>query len=125
MRVGYVKKGDLMITKGILKTVDKSFIVVDNQTIFLEDLYAIGRKRDGSFIFQVFYGFLAIGSIKDAVSPTDNTPSCNGCQTTSSVDQGVVLGEILLGVGFLALDVNSILRNTPRKLSRWKLEIID
>lgn len=125
MRICYVKKGDYEMTKGFLKTIDKSFIVVNNQTIAIEDLTAIGRKRGGSGFFQFFCGFVAGGIFIDAVSPTDNTPSCNGCQTTTTVDQGAITAEYLMSGAFIALGVNSILSNTPRKLSKWKLEVID
>src|SRR5579859_67213 len=80
IRVGYIIKSDVIVTKGILKTIDKSFIVVGDETIEIKNLDAIGRRRSGSGLFRFLCVFFGSAFIIDAVSPANNTPSCGGCQ---------------------------------------------
>lgn len=125
MRIIYRQNGKLTATKGILKTVDKTFLVVDDRKIAIEDLSAIGRKRGGSGFFQFVCGAVGAGAIISSIRP-DPTPSCGGCQTTSTVDSGAVFGGVAIGVAIIAIGVNSGLSNSPRDLtSKWKLEIVD
>jgi len=123
MRIAYALHGDLTIKKGIINTIDKTFVVVDNRTLAYEDLSLIGRRRSGSGFFQFFCGFVGGGLIFSSLSPAP-TPQCHGCQVESSVDTGAVVAGVLLGAGMIGVGINSGFRNSPKDVvTKWKLEV--
>ncbi|MBS1506479.1 MAG: hypothetical protein JSS79_07535 [Bacteroidetes bacterium] len=125
MRIVYALHGDATYRKGVITTIDPTFFVADGKTIAYEDLAALGRKRHGSGFLQFLLGTTGFGSIISAFNPPA-TPSCQGCQTVSTTDDGAVAGQVLIGVALVGLSINTAVRNSAKDVtSKWKLEVVD
>ncbi len=125
MRVAYLLHTSFGARNGVIKTIDKSSVKVDDRSISYQELTAIGRRRRGSGAFQIFCGAIGGGAIGSSLVPAP-TPQCTGCQVQSSNDTGATVAGVLAGVAIIGIGVNSIIRNTPKNVvTNWKLEVIE
>jgi len=122
-RVSYILNNQDGRVVGILKKVDLNQLVVDDETISIEDIKAIGRKKKGSGAGTFIFGFLGGALIVISLAPG---PDCPNCQTdTSAKTSGIVTG-VLAGVSLGAVALHIGAKNSLKDVSKkWKLEIVD
>jgi hypothetical protein len=124
MRVSYVLKNKGRAVTGILNEITSTSITVDATTVSLEELSGFGRRKKGSgfgSFVMAFFGGAMIGSVIFA----DNSDPCPQCQTVSVEDN--TAGKILTiagGVTLIGLAFNTGIKNSPRNLEVWDLEVI-
>jgi hypothetical protein len=73
---------------------------------------------------MAFLGGALIGSVIFA----DNSDPCPQCTTVSVEDEGGTAGNVLAvtgGLALIGLSINTAIKNSPRDLSVWKLEVIE
>jgi len=111
---------------GTLSSITDSAIVVNGNPVLLNAIQSIGRKRRGAGFFSFAEGWIAGAMLADAIFSSPNSgPSCPNCQTTSQDNTGGPVLEALAGFGVLVLAINTAGRNSPKKLSNWKLKVVD
>lgn len=126
-RVVYTLKGSTEAHVGILSRVNSDRMIVDNAEVLYNNLTRLGKKKKGSG-FGIFAMSFVGGSFIGSVLFAGNDDPCPQCQTVSVEDEGGTAGDILVvtaGVSLIALAANSATKNSPRKLTAWKLEVID
>lgn len=129
MRVSYVlKKHKTKAVIGILNEVTSTSITVDTTTVAIEDLARFGRRKKG-----VGFGTFALaavgGGMIGSVVFAGNSDPCPQCQTVSVEDDGFgALSNIIAvagGVTLIGLAINTGVKNSPRNLTVWDLEVIN
>jgi len=127
MRVSYVLKNKTSAVTGILNEISDVSITVDATTVSIEDLTRFGRRKKGTgfgTFALAFVGGAMIGSVVFA----GNSDPCPQCQTVSVEDEGGTLGNVIAvagGVTLIGLGINTGVKNTPRNLTVWDLEVIN
>jgi hypothetical protein len=126
MRVVYVLKTK-SATVGTLTEITTTGMSIDGTPIAYEDLKSLGKRKKGTGFGTFALSFFG-GAIIGSVIFADNSDPCPQCQTVSVEDEGGTAGNILAvvgGVTLIALAVNTGVKNSPRDLSIWKLEVVD
>ncbi|KAA9340610.1 hypothetical protein [Adhaeribacter soli] len=114
--------------KGILSEITPTTITVNGVTVNITDLVSFGPKKSGSgFGSALLTGFgtaLIAGSIKeqtqDAKAPC---PRCTVVKDAVPVERTLLFTS--LGIGLDALGIKSAIKNSPRNLKKWEIQIID
>jgi len=122
-RIKYILNDQDGKVVGILKKVDSEQLVVDESTIRIVDIKAIGRKKKGSGAGTGIFAFLGGSVILISLAPGVN---CLTCQTdTNAVNSGKALGTIA-GLSLAAIALHIGAKNSPKDVSKkWQLDIVD
>jgi hypothetical protein len=123
-RVAYTAKTHWgSIKKARVTSIADSVVVLNNIPVKLHQITSIGRKRSGSGFFSTFSVIVGTSAFISGIMP-DPDP-CPECIDAGSTGAGYAVAEVFLGAGLLYLGVNSIIRNTPKNVDKWTLEIVD
>src|SRR5688572_9241451 len=134
-RVSYILKpapgqsGPGAIT-GILNEVSNTTATVNGVTFNLDNLDRIGQKKKGygigSMLLNGFGTALIVGAISNHTREIE--PACNGCIVVTEGEDKAMAGTLLLsgiGLGLNVLGIKSIVKNSPRSLQKWNLEVVE
>lgn len=127
MRVSYVLKSKTKAVTGILNEITDTSITVDTTTVSLDDLARFGKRKKGSGFGMSVMAFLG-GAMIGSVLFADNSDPCSQCQTVSVEDEGGTAGNVIAitgGLTLIGLAINTGVKNTPRNLTVWNLEVIE
>ncbi|WP_147275619.1 hypothetical protein [Adhaeribacter pallidiroseus] len=131
-RVGYAEAttqdGQIKASTGILSEISASTLTIGGNTINIADIQRFGEVKKGSgFLGSVLTSLSAVMAVGAIASSTSSEPDCSNCNTFVE-DDGGTAGTIFLtglGVGISYLGIRTHIRNTPRKLTKWKMDIIN
>ncbi|MBK0402120.1 hypothetical protein I5M27_03935 [Adhaeribacter sp. BT258] len=115
---------------GILSEISTETLTVNGVTFNVNDLYSFGTKKKGSgfgsFLLSGFGTALVVGAISNQTQ--DPAPPCRNCHVVTTGEDKAMAGTVVLsgiGLGMNVLSINKIIKNSPRNLKKWDLEIID
>jgi hypothetical protein len=111
---------------GKIQKITADTVTVGTDRIAFADIGAIGRRRSGSGFAAYVCGFMAGALIISGVAGKDNDP-CPTCQTAPGSDTGSSskIVSVIGGLAFAGLAINNAVRNSPRNLNKWTLEVVE